>query len=203
MRPIITTIHTALLVVSRFPLLFWLLYLLHNTQLPDILSPGGRYKLCSLFQLWSKNSIRAYISFKLFLYVTPMYGKIPKRRDRGRLFKRIWVVLQNSSLPLGEGLGQFKFSVSTTMELPSPWSPQLWIFLHHSIHSDRFAFAMVSIWLPLSLYRRPIHRRNSSSLHKNDWCSSFGKYQALYFKENFTQFSKEFHTILRRISHSF
>ncbi len=47
--------------------------------------------------------------------------------------------------PGGGGLGQFKFSVSTTMELPLPWSPQLWIFLHHSLHSDRFAFATVSI----------------------------------------------------------
>ncbi len=43
------------------------------------------------------------------------------------------------------GLGQFKFSVSTTMEPPSPWSPQLWIFLHDSLHGDRFAFTMVSI----------------------------------------------------------
>ncbi len=36
-------------------------------------------------------------------------------------------------------------SISTTMELPSPWSPQLWIFLHYRLHGDRFAFAMVSI----------------------------------------------------------
>ncbi len=70
------------------------------------------------------------------------------------------------------------FSIPT-MELPSPWSPQLWIFFHHSLHGDRFAFAMVSIWLLFSSYRHPIHRRNSSSLHKNDRCSSFGKYQVL------------------------
>ncbi len=57
----------------------------------------------------------------------------------------IWL----SSLLLGEGLGQFRFSLSTTMELSPPWSPQLWIFLHRSFHGDRFAFPMVSIWLPL------------------------------------------------------
>ncbi len=45
----------------------------------------------------------------------------------------------------GEGLGQFKFSVFTTMELPSSWSPQPWIFLHHNLHGDRFAFAMAFI----------------------------------------------------------
>ncbi len=45
----------------------------------------------------------------------------------------------------GEGLGQFKFSVSLTMELPSLWFPQLWIFLHQNLHRDRFAFAMISI----------------------------------------------------------
>ncbi len=50
-----------------------------------------------------------------------------------------------SSLPLGVGLGQFEFSVCTTMELPSSWSPHIWIFLHHSLHGGRFAFAMVSI----------------------------------------------------------
>ncbi len=87
----------------------------------------------------------------------------------------IWL----SPLSLGKGLGQFKFSVSTTMELPSPWSPQLWIFLHHSLHCNRFTFTMVSIWLPLSSYRHPINRINSSSLRKNDWRSSFGKYQVL------------------------
>ncbi len=43
------------------------------------------------------------------------------------------------------GSGQFEFPVSTTMELPLLWSPQLWIFLHYSLHGARFAFFMVSI----------------------------------------------------------
>ncbi len=58
--------------------------------------------------------------------------------------------------------------VSTTMDFPSS-----------SLNGNRFAFAMVSIWLPLSSYWHPIPKRNSSSLHKNDWRSSFGKHQVL------------------------
>ncbi len=56
---------------------------------------------------------------------------------------------------------------------------KLWIFLDHSLHGNRFAFTMVSIRLPLSSYRHPIHRRNSSLLRKNDGRSSFGKYRVL------------------------
>ncbi len=128
---------------------------------------GWFYRNCRISSVWN---------FKNWPWISSIFlTGIKNISIRDTIFS-IWL----SSLPLGEDLGQFEFSVSTTMELPSPWSPQLWIFLHHSLHGARFAFAMVSIWLPLSSYRHPIHRRNSNSEHRNDWCSSFGKYQCFF-----------------------
>ncbi len=87
----------------------------------------------------------------------------------------IWL----SSLPLGRVWGNSNFQY-----------PRLGNFLRRGLHNYGFSFIIASmaidlpspwsIWLLLSSYRHPIHRRNSSSSsHKNDWCSSFGKYQAL------------------------
>ncbi len=99
----------------------------------------------------------------------------------------IWL----SSLLLGgEGLGQFRFLVSATMELPSLWSPRLWNFLsswsprlwlvfHHSLPSNRFAFAMVSIWLPFSCINTQFIEEIQAYCIRITGDSSFGKYQVL------------------------
>ncbi len=109
--------------------------------------------------------------------------------------KSIWVVLQKLS-----HFKYMKFKKLTTNFFDFfDWNQKYKCLRHHfqylaqfiaswggsgaiqifSFHDYGTSFTVVSIWLSLSSYRHPIYRRNSSSLHKNDCRSSFGKYQVL------------------------